>query len=310
MAAEKTTRANLAEFSRCDDRSWLPVDDQDVDHKADQTDASIAEKVDRALWNNDMLRSTDYPEIDVDVKEGIVFLSGHVISTSNQQRAEDAVRMIPGVLGVKSYLVPDDKIMWEVAGALGKIEHLYEVKFFTGVQHGVVGLHGDVGSTAVRDLAEKYAANISGVRGVINSIQAPGIDVDADDQRFLQPAIGKQIYFRDGRSGKVQKVIINPNNRRVVSMLVQGQYPISQHETRFTTYADKQAPERLLVIPMSAIRYLTKSSGFLNVENGEATRYSDFDPSFFNQKVMPGRQLIPYCSDEVLFPAETVEDVK
>jgi len=155
-------QASLAEFSRCNDQSLLSVEEQNVHHLADKVDASIAEKVDRALWNNGVLRSTDYREIDVDVKDGVVFLSGHVISASNQQRAEDAVRTIPGVLDVKSYLVPDDNIMREVAGALGRIERLYGVKFFTGVQYGVVGLHGEVGSATVRSLAEKYAANFPG----------------------------------------------------------------------------------------------------------------------------------------------------
>jgi hypothetical protein len=90
MLAVQTTQANLAEFSRCDDRPWLPVEEQNVNQDADQADESIAEQVDRALWNIGVLRTTDYREIDVDVKDGVVFLSGHVISASNQQRAEVA----------------------------------------------------------------------------------------------------------------------------------------------------------------------------------------------------------------------------
>src|SRR3972149_10315302 len=65
---------------------------------------------------------------------------------------------------------------------------------------------------------------IPGVRGVINSVRAPGVDLEAEDQRFLQPVIGEQIYFRDGLLGIVQRVIINPNNRRVVAMVVRGRY--------------------------------------------------------------------------------------
>ena len=205
MVTAQTTQSILAEFSRCNDRSWLSVEEQNADHTADKVDTSIAEKVGRAIWNIGVLRRTDYGEIDVDVKDGVVFFSGHVISASNQQRADAAARTIPGVLGVRSYLVPDDKIMRKVAGALGKIEHVYGVKFFTGVQNGVVGLHGEVGSATVRSLAEKYAANIPGVRGVINSVRAPGVDLEAEDQRFLQPSIGEQIYFRDGFCGTVQK---------------------------------------------------------------------------------------------------------
>ena len=79
MVAVQTTQVSLAEFSRCDDQSLLSVEEQNVHHMADKADASIAEKVDRALWNNGVLRNTDYREIDVDVKDGVVFLNGHVI---------------------------------------------------------------------------------------------------------------------------------------------------------------------------------------------------------------------------------------
>jgi hypothetical protein len=65
MAPPQTPQVSLAELSRCDDRSWLPVEEQNVDHKAEKADAYIAEKVDRALWNTGMLRSADYREIDV-----------------------------------------------------------------------------------------------------------------------------------------------------------------------------------------------------------------------------------------------------
>lgn len=51
MVATQTTQSNLAEFSRCDDRSWfwLSEEEQVVKHLANKADASIAEKVDRAF---------------------------------------------------------------------------------------------------------------------------------------------------------------------------------------------------------------------------------------------------------------------
>jgi len=309
MVAPQTSQVNLAEFSRCDDRSRLSVEERNVDRKADRADASIAEKVDRALWNIGVLRHTDYGEIDIDVKDGVVYLSGHVVSSSNQQQAEAAVRTIPGVLGVKSYLVPDDKINQEVAGALGKIEQEHGVKFFTGVHNGVVGLHGEVGSPSVRSLAEKIAANFADVRGVINYVRIPGADLETKDQRFLQPTIGERIYFRNGLSGKVQKVIINPNNRRVVGMVIQGRYSSSHHDPRFLTYGEDQLPERLVAIPISDIRFLTKNSGFFEIDSAEAGRYSDFDPSCFTAPSEDWTPPYPYCSDEVLFPLESIDDM-
>lgn len=310
MLAVQTTQTSITEFSRCDDdRSRSLVEEQNVDRKAHKADASIAENVDRALWNNGVLRNTDYREIDVAVKDGIVFLSGHVISASNQQQAESAARTIPGVLGVKSSLVSDDKITREVAGALGKIEHMYGVKFFTGARNGVVILDGEVGSAAVRFLAEKSAASIPGVRGVINSVQAPGVDLQTEDQRFLQPVIGVQIYFRDGLLGTVKKVIINPNNRRVVSMIVQR--PISNYQSEPRSLMDGKSllPEGLVIIPMNIIRYMTESSGFLHIHSAETAKYRDFNPAFFIAPEKAWTAPYPYCPDDVLFPAESVEDM-
>jgi osmotically-inducible protein OsmY len=309
MLEAQTTQTSLAEFSRCDDPSWLPVEEQKVQDKKDNADKSVAEKVDRAFRNNGMLRSTDYREIDVVVKAGIVFLSGHVISTSNQQIAEAAARSIPGVLGVKSYLVSDDKIIREVAGALGKIEHVYGVKFFTGARNGVVVLNGDVSSINVRSLAEKCAANIPGVRGVINNVRAPGVDLKADDQRFLQPSIGEQIYFRNDVCGKVERVIINPNNRRVVAMVVRGRYSNLQQDPNFLAYGEDPTPERLVIIPISTMRYLTKSAGFLKIDSAEAARYSDYDPYRFIAPRDDWTPPYPYCPNEVLFPVESVEEM-
>ena len=94
-----------------------------------QADSTIAEEVDRALWKDVVLRDTDYHEIDVRVRDGIITLNGHVITSMNQWRAETAVKNIPGVLGVKSYLIPDDKLLLKVAEALGQIEQSRNVSF-------------------------------------------------------------------------------------------------------------------------------------------------------------------------------------
>lgn len=301
MVATQTNLADLTKFSRCDDRSSLPVEEQHLLRKPDRTDAAIAEKVDGALWN--------YGKIDVAVKNGIVFLSGHVITTTIQHRAEEAARTIAGVLGVESDLVSDNKLTLEVAGALGKIEHTYGVKFFTGVQNGLVVINGEVSSAEVRDLAEKCAAGIPGVRGVINAVKAPGVDLQVDDQRFLQPSVGELIFFRDGLCGTVQKVIMNPNNRRVMAMIVRGRYPNSPQDSKSLMYGEPPVSERQVAIPVSAIRHLTVSSGFLHINSVEAASYSDFDPACFSAPGEAWTPPYPYCPDDILFPAEAVGEM-
>jgi hypothetical protein len=307
MTALKTTKLRLAEFDRCDEQPTLPVEEQNKQATNDRADDFIAEKADQALRRNNVLRSTDYGQINVAVKDGIVYLSGHVISASNQRRAEDAVSPIPGVLGVKNNLVPDDELIREVAGALGKIENEHGVKFFTGAQNGVVGLHGDVRSANVRSLAEKCAASIPGVRGVINQMSYLEDDKKKEDQRFLQPSIGEQVYFRDSIPGTIQKVIINPNNLRVVAMVVRGRFSNPKEDSGYWTNSEGQAPQRSVSIPMSAVRYLTKSSGFLTIDSAEAARSSDFDPSGFTAPGADWSPPYPYCQEDVLFPLEAIE---
>jgi osmotically-inducible protein OsmY len=308
MVAVQTAQTSLSEFSRCNERPWLKVEELNGQAKQDHVDGFISEKVNHTLWNNGLLRSTAYQQIDVVVNGGVVFLSGHVISSGNQRRAEDAVLSIPGVLGVKSSLVADDTIIRDVAGELGKIEQVYGVKFYTGIQNGVIGLHGEGGSLAVRSMAEKFAVRIPGVRGVINWVRAPGFDLEAEDQRFLQPFIGDQIYFHDGLSGIVQKVIINPDNLRVAAMVVRGRYSNPQQDHKFLKYGEDQVPERLIAIPMSAVRHLTMNSGYLSINSDEAAMYSDFDPSGFTAPRKDWTPPYPYCPDDVLFPLESVEN--
>jgi osmotically-inducible protein OsmY len=135
------------------------------------------------------------------VKDAIVYLNGHVSSLTNLYQAERSLQTIPGLLGVKNHLIPDDRLLTEVSTALGQIESIYDCKFFTGISHGVVFLSGNVDNTNIKLLAEKCAASNPNVRGVINSIRVQGIDLDSLKQPFLQPTIGEEIFFHDGVLG-------------------------------------------------------------------------------------------------------------
>ena len=83
------------------------------------------------------------------------------------------------------------------------------------------------------------------------------------EQPFLQPTIGETIYFLDGISGVVNQVIINPNNRRVVAMTVRAQFANQRQELKSLNNGKALSPERLVVLPMDVVRYMTKVSGFL-----------------------------------------------
>jgi len=284
---------------------WLSIDRRKIQELPDyKTDAALADEVESALWNDEVLRVTAYHEIDVRVRDGVVSITGHIMGMMNQDRVESAVGKVKGLLGVRIHLVADDKLLLKVAEALVKIERVEGKHVFAQVENGVVVLSGEVISADVRRLAEQYAANVPGVRGVINDIAAPGVDLDAEDQRFLQPAIGEEIFFHDSLFGFVKQVIINRNNRRVVGMIIQGQFPDKQLKFGSMAAGETPAPDRLEVIPVSVIRYLTSDSGFLLIDSTEITRYQKFDPASF---VAPDADWVPpypYCTDDVRFFGE------
>lgn len=124
-------------------------------------DDELAADVEEALWDDEILRRVDLPLLRATVQDGIVTLEGNVVTSVHRQRAEEIVRKVPGVLGVRNQLIGDDDLEVAVAQALGRDErtrrHLIRVK---AVQ-GVVYLSGDVVPAA-----EEIAARIPGVRGV------------------------------------------------------------------------------------------------------------------------------------------------
>lgn len=291
------------EFSRCEELEQ--ENDQGKSPSASQkTDAAIKESIKHALWKDDVLRAIEYDAFDVSVKAGVVYLDGHIVSTSSQKRIETAIRSIAGIQALQNNLVLDDTLTPEVARSLSELEHTYDCKFFTGASHGIISLNGVVLDENVKWLAERCASTNPNVRGVINNVRVSGIAMKLPDQPFLQPTIGEPIYFLDGVSGVVKQVIINPNNRRVIAMTVWGQFVNQWQKPNLLNNGETRSLERLVVIPMDTVRYLTGDSGFLHINSSETERYTDFDPASFFTPTADWTPPYPYCPSAVLFPVE------
>ncbi|MBK9925094.1 MAG: BON domain-containing protein [Anaerolineales bacterium] len=299
MSHTELHETNKDEFSRCEERGEIKGFG-----KSQQNDSTIKEAVYQALWMDNVLRAIEYYEIDVHVKNGIVYLYGHIVGKTSQLRIMNAIRTVPGMLGTISHLVLDDRLTLDVAESLGELERTYACKFFTGTSHGVVSLNGNVSDQKIKILAEKCAAANPNVRGVMNHVHVLGVESDEHEQPFLQPEIGKAIYFSDGVSGVVKQVIINPNNRRVTAMIILGKFSSQQQELESLKDENARLSEQLIVVPMNVVRYLTKVSGFLYITSKEKSRYMEFDPSYFfipkNNWMAP----YPYCPNDVLFSVE------
>ena len=293
-------------FSRCEERRQI----KDLGENPDPTqkaDAAVKDAVYHALWKDSVLRAIEYYEIDVRVKNGVVHLSGHIVSTISQIRIMDAIRTVPGVMSIRNKLILDDKLTLEVASSLSQIEHTYDCKFFTGTSHGVVSLNGTVRDEEVKLLTEKCAANNPDVRGVINNIRVAGVEQEMQNQPFLQPAIGATIYFLDGISGVVNQVIINPDNRLVTQLTIQGQLSSHKQNSKAQTDNPTSILEMTVVIPMNLIRYLTASSGFLTIKSTETTQYQDFNRLYFASPLLDWIPPYPYCPEDVLFNVDVGE---
>jgi len=301
MFPVQIARTDPDEFSRCEEQ------EQETNHgkslsASQKIDAAIKGSVERAIWNDDVLRVIEYDEIDVHVKNGVVHLNGHIVNTASQKRIQTAFRAIAGIRGLQNNLILDDQLTLDVAISLGELEHTYDCKFFTGASHGVISLNGVVGDENVKLLAEKCASSNPRVRGVINHVRVSGAALESQDQPFLQPAIGEVIYFLDGIPGIVKHVIINPNNRRVVAMTVWGQFADQQQGPKALRNSEARSPERLVVVPMDVVRYMTRASGFLHISSNERKRYMDFDSGSFRSPNVDWAPPYPYCPDDVLFP--------
>ncbi len=289
------------EISRCEERGETVEYGKNLSPRQ-KMDADIKRSISQALWNDTVLRALEYDEMDVRVVDGIVQLNGHIVSKSSQVRIENALRNIPDILGVKNNLVLDDRLTLEVATSLGPLEHTYACKFFTGASHGVISLNGVVGSEKIKSLAGRIAADHPSVRGVINNVRMSGVRQELKNQKFQQPVIGESIYFLDGVSGIVKQVVINPNDRRVTAMIIQGKFTDPRYEILSSPHGTAQIPEQLVTVPMNTVRYLTRVSGFLFIQSNERTRYLDFDPGHYFSPANTWHPPYPYCTEDVLFP--------
>jgi osmotically-inducible protein OsmY len=244
-------------------------------------DSALAAEVDRALWSDIILREGDYPAIDPILREGVVVLQGHVASSAFKTRAERIARAVPGVRDVDNQLVADDDLVNQVAQALAGDGHTRGQSVRVYAQHGVVYLRGEVRSAEIRDAAEKCAAGLPQVRGVINGLKAPDAITADEDQRVLQPRIGQEVLTTDMPVGRVEKVIISPRNRRVTAFVAHGLFPESDHSDRHTLPINLPQRERRVVIPVAVVRDVTIGGVLLDIGSVEAARYEDFDAARF-----------------------------
>lgn len=263
-------------------------------------DHELAAEVDRTLWEDDLLRETDYDAIDITVRESVVTLSGYVGSPVSKTRAEKLARAVPGVLEVENRLVTDGELVNAVAQALGNNGSTRGHPIHIYAYRGVVYLSGEVGDAAIRAAAEACVADIGLVRGIVNQIRAPGVTPDSTDQRVFQPRIGQPIYATDGYLGQVERVVVSPRHRRVTAFVAHGQLPDTRYAPALSV-ADAPILERRVVVPTSTVNHVSESGVMLHITSIEAGQCPDFDPTAYIDPDPGWMPPYPYTHADILF---------
>ncbi|HET8580510.1 MAG TPA: BON domain-containing protein, partial [Nitrospiraceae bacterium] len=289
-------------------RLYLSVEKKDLQGLHDyRLDDALTAEAKNALWSDEILRNTDYKEIGVSAEDGIVKLRGHVISAFNKTRAEKAAGSVVGVLGLENGLVVDDDLVTGVAQALAKDDRTRFEQISVGVQNGFITLNGHVHSGDLRKAAEAIAASAPQVRGVINYLQAPNVAIDPKEGQVWQPPFGQEVSAADMQLGHVERVIINPRNRRVTAFVTRGTFPDPQAKDDYRLPGEDAQQERSVVIPIDAVRYATDSSVLLKVRGAEAALYRSFEPADFVSPPVGWQPPYPYRWEQVLFDRERSE---
>jgi osmotically-inducible protein OsmY len=265
-----------------------------------RSDAALTAAVNKALWEDVILRRTEYRQIHVKVENSIVYLYGYVALPSVKVRAERAALKTDSIWKVENLLTIDSELQIAVAQAIGKDPRTQKARIFIGSHNGFITLSGEASDLEARTAAQEKAVSIPEVRGVLNSIRVPGVDIKTEDQRALQPIIGAGIYATDILIGVVEKVVINPDNRLVIAILANAVFPDPTQMGSNWLWNEHLYVESRIIIPIDMIRHQSESDIFLKVKGREAAALEAFDTSSYASPDENWQPPYPYKRADIL----------
>lgn len=265
-----------------------------------RTDDVLVALVYQALWEDTIFRRTEYRHIHVGVENGIAYLCGYVSSPSMSKGAEKAAFKADGIWKVDNRLAIDSEMTLAVSQAIRHDPRTKKARVIVGVNNGFVTLTGESADLAGRLAAQEQAVAIPKVRGVVNSIRVPGVDLSIKDQRALQPVIGTGIYATDIPIGVVEKVVINPLNRLVSAILAKAIF--SDPDQAWSNWLRNERPyvERRIIIPIEIVRNRSESAVYLTVKAAEAAELLQFDPNSYSSPGQNWQPPYPYKHADIL----------
>jgi len=269
------------------DTLWLP-------HPTGRPDEHVLAEVCDRLWLDDTTRASERSALAVDVRNGHVFLTGHVTNQLYREHVIGRVRSVRGVQVVHDALVADPDLRTQVAQALAANARTRSAMIRVGASHGWVLLAGEVPDEATRTAAEEVAAQVAAVRGVLSLPSLPyGQARRAENRRGLQPRVGQAAYATDGQAGRIKLVVMSPRSRLVSHLIVAGTPEVNWLPVRGRW-----------VVPIEAVAQAGEGGVFLADQLSGLVARPAYVAGDFRQPPAEWRLPFPYAAGEVHWPAE------
>ena len=161
--------------------------------KPEVTDTTITDAVEDELLMDVAVQSSG---IDVTTKDGVVFLKGKIDNLLSKERAANIARTVKGVRSVVNDLevnpplnIEDWQIKDEVDDALQFDPVASHFKINVSVKDSVVTLTGTVATWKERNICEKVAEGVKGVKNIIDLIEinwTKGNEFDAGIKKEIE----------------------------------------------------------------------------------------------------------------------------
>jgi osmotically-inducible protein OsmY len=266
-------------------------------HNRLRTNDGILAEIWAALWKEDAIRSLDLGSLSIAVKDGEVYLYGHLAQQNNLSSIENIAQSVAGVVAVHNYLVTDRELVRQVTQALARDDRTRSFILPVNASHGWIYLGGEVPTRDLQHVAEKVAAGVSSGRGVIGLPSVTG-ENPTPLKPAVQPLIGSDVYGRNQEEGVVTQVIIQPENRLVTHVVV-----------RSSEIKDIKLVSHENIVPVKAIDLVNVASLSLVRNAPPLNTYPAFDPDEYPLAEPTWKAPYPYTAGEVLWPLRQLYEV-
>ncbi len=244
-------------------------------------DEAIAHDVREALWRSDPLRGFGLDTLQIDVRGGVVYLSGNIASRSHRMLARRLAQSVRGVLEVRDTLITDDDLVAQAGRALAQDPPTRDLRVELLSYLGTIQVSGTVQHAGQRDAVEEVVLDVPGVRAVVDWLAAPGDEPALPSEADLRP--GLPVVCRDGAVAQIEQVVLYPATRAVSHLIVRGAWP--------------ETPYR--AVPVELVEAITPLHAAIALTSRELAHDPRYDARRF---VSPeGEEIHPYRREDVEF---------